>query len=420
MNHVQKIRRALTAIASADQGASFKSIIESDRECFHGLHVMYATRATTLDIQGIQLDKIERECPLLKSFFDGSGLLFYTDDIYQKSLTGNAPINMDFSVGLDKNVTDAIRLFVEGKQPSQPHNLYTLLHLVCGRGERSFNFDYFAYLSEEFEHFAKEGNNRPIQTLRALKKLDHFAPGALDESPGKPIFTLSEGEIDTIVQHMLDPAVLGAGMRHLQTRRLVTYAVLLKAALLSWRGKHRKPVQALEELVMFSLETLGRFPKTDVYFAWKLLGGAGEVPRFFTPVTQPTSKSLERLRSMSWDLTLFRMAELSSATPRTIGTHQADFFIPFVATYDGKFRDLVSACPLRAIVIDYSFKAVNLVFRDEMPFQLDLQAASERVMHQLNDPHASARRLHSDLDHEQLERAVRTLEQDVLAHLATR
>ncbi|MBR8070943.1 hypothetical protein KDW23_26950 [Burkholderia cenocepacia] len=420
MNNVEKIRRALTAIATAHHGASFQSIIESDRECFRGLHVTYATRATTLDIQDIQLDKIESECPLLKSFFDGTGLLFYTDEIYQQSLNGKAPIKIDFSISLDKNVTDAVRLFVEGKQPSQPQNLYKLLKLACGRGARSFNFDYFAYLSEEFEHFSVEGNNRPVQTLRALKKLDHFAPGALDESPGKPIFTVSEDEIDSIVQDTLKTVVFAEPMRYLQTRRLATYLVLLKAALLNWHGQQREPVQALEELVMFSLETLGKFPKAEIYFAWKLLGGAGEVPLFFTPVTQPTMKSLERLRSMSWDLTLFRMAELLSATPRTIGTGHADFFVPFVASYDGKFREMVDACPLQAIVIDYTFKAVNLVFRDEFPFQRDLSTASERVMRKLNDHQASARRLHSDLDHQQLEREVRTLEQEALAHLATR
>ncbi|WP_423762133.1 hypothetical protein [Burkholderia sp. NLJ2] len=379
----------------------------------------YATRATTLDIQDIQLDKIENECPLLKSFFDGTGLLFYTDDIYQQSLNGKAPIKIDFSISLDKNVTDAIRLFVEGKQPSQPQNLYKLLHLACGRGERSFNFDYLAYLSEEFEHFSVKGNNRPIQTLKALKKLDHFAPGALDEPPGKPIFTVSDDEIDTIVQDTLDTTVFSQPMHFLQTRRLATYVVLLKAALLNWHGQHSEPVQALEELVSFSLETLGKFPKAEIYFAWKLLGGAGEVPQFFTPVTQPTLKSLERLRSMSWDLTLFRMAELLSATPRSIGTNNADFFVPFVASYDSKFREMVDACPLRAIVIDYAFKVVNLVFRDELQFQLDLSTASERVMRKLNDQHASAHRLHRDLDHEQLERAMRTLEQDALAHLAT-
>ncbi|WP_155639027.1 hypothetical protein [Burkholderia cepacia] len=420
MNNVEKMRRALTAIATADRGASFINIIESDRECFRGLHVTYATRTTTLDIQDIQLDKIENECPLLKSFFDGTGLLFYTDDIYQKSLSGKTPINIDFSVSLDKNVTDAVRLFTEGKQPSQPENLYKLLHLVCGRGEKSFNFDYLAYLSEEFEHFSVEGNNRPIQTLRALKKLDHFAPGALDEPPGKPIFTASESKIDAIVQDTLNTAVFAEPMRYLQTRRLATYIVLLKAALLKWHGKYREPVQALEELVSFSLDTLGKFPKAEIYFAWKLLGGAGNVPQFFTPVTQPTLKSLDRLRSMSWDLTLFRMAELMSATPRTIGPDRADFFVPFVASYDGKFREMVDACPLQAIVIDYSFKVVNLLFRDEGPFQLDLSAASEQVMRKLNDQRASAHRLHRDLDHEQLERAMHTLEQEALAHLATR
>ncbi|KVX57043.1 hypothetical protein WL55_01785 [Burkholderia cepacia] len=81
---------------------------------------------------------------------------------------------------------------------------------------------------------------------------------------------------------------------------------------------------------------------------------------------------------------------------------------------------MVDACPLQAIVIDYSFKVVNLLFRDEGPFQLDLSAASEQVMRKLNDQRASAHRLHRDLDHEQLERAMHTLEQEALAHLATR
>lgn len=417
MKNIEKTRRALTAIATARQGASFKEIIESDRECFRGLHVTYATRATNLDIQDIRLDQIEAECPLLKSFFDGTGLLFYTDEIYRQSMKDRSPVAIDFSISFDKNVTDAIRLFVEGKQASQPENLYKLLHLVCGRGEKSFNYDFLAYLAEEFTHFTVEGNTRPIQTLRALKKLDYFAPDALRETPGRPSFNVSENEIDAVVQDTLKSLVFTEPMSHLQTRRLASHAVLLKAVLLSWQGSHQ-PLEALEQLVLFSLETLGKFPKVEIYFAWKLLRGAGKVPDFFAPIVKPSDKALSHLRGMSWDLTMFRMAEFMATTPRKVGPTPADFFVPFVASYDNKFRKIVDACPLRAIVVDHASKLVNLLFRDELLFQRDLLEASERVTQLLDDQHASSRRLSSSMDHAQLEQAVNELECEVQTYTA--
>jgi hypothetical protein len=116
----ERLRRVMTLVARAGDNISFRELIESDRKGFQGLKMAYATKAFETTILDVPIGEIEAQCSLVKSLFDGTGLLFYTDEIYEASLAGKANFHIDFSISLDKNVAEAIRLFAEKKQYSKP------------------------------------------------------------------------------------------------------------------------------------------------------------------------------------------------------------------------------------------------------------------------------------------------------------
>lgn len=416
MAHAQKdsllkFQYALTAIASAKPSDSFADIIADNRAHFAGLHIAYATKASELKVQDVNLDEITSECSLVSSFFCGSGLLFYTDEIYRQTLAGEAQICLDFSISLDKNVAEAVRLFAEGKQYSQPDNFGRLLHLLKGRGERSFNFDYLGYLVEESEHMALPGNRRPLATLTALKLLDHLSPQAWIEEGVKPEFTISRQQAELAAQTALTWVSTSGDMQQLQDRHVGIYALLLKAVALRWSNV--EPLEALAEVVKFSFDVLGKLAKFEIYFASKLLGCAGTVPPFFHPISSPTSKGVQSIRGISWDIAMFRMAELAAGSPRAQGTRQADFFVPLVASFDAKFKQLVQACPLKAIVLDPVTGQGNSIFWDELDFQHQLRHAAQRVKGIDQSGPAALKRQAAKLDVGRMRRAISELEQTV-------
>lgn len=172
---------------------------------------------------------------------------------------------------------------------------------------------------------------------------------------------------------------------------------------------------ALTEIVRFSIEIIGKFAKFEIYFAWKLLAEAEDVPEFFLPIIKPSPDSLTIVRSMAWDLAMFRMAELEATMQRQEGAKKADVFIPLVASYDRRFKTLVDACPLKAIVIDPIGKQVNSIFRDELSFQLHVNAAIDNdTLSRLANPASQLKRHAAELNVPRIRHSISELELEVL------
>jgi hypothetical protein len=371
MEKVIKMRKVMTAVAAAPPTKSFASIIDEERDAFQGIDVVYATRGHDSYIQQVRLDQIEATCPLVTSLFNGSGLLFYSDRIYRDMMRGPAPILLDFSVGLDKNICENLHCYVKNKGFSKVPEMLQLLKLMRGTGERDFNYDFLAYLVEEYDHIFVPNNDRPFNTLYALKVLDHMDLNTLMSFPRISISAATHDYALKAAHKTLSFFLANGSLADMQEQRQVGYLVLLKALQLHWAGTAAGT--ALGELAKFCFDEFGKFPKREIYFAWKLLGGDGQHYSFFAPAVQRTDASLKRLKGMSWDLTMLRWAEMMSYSQRTHAQGTADFFVPFVASMDQKFRDMVNACPLKAIIIDRKNKIINSVFSDEIRFQVRLQ-----------------------------------------------
>jgi hypothetical protein len=371
MNAVEKMRKVMTAIAAAGPSVSFASIIEDERDAFLGMHVTYSTYAHDSYIQQLKLQEIEQRCPLVTSLFDGSGLLFYSDRIYSDMRNGPAPILMDYSIALDKNICEILRCYVKNVGFSRPDDVYKLLQLMRGEEKPNFNYDFFSYLVEEYEHMSVPNNVRPFETLYALKLLDRLEISDFSSFPKLAIKDEAKDQAMLEAQQTMSWFFANDLLSEFRAGHRAVYAMLLKALLMKWSGASQET--ALAELAAFSLEVLGKFAKREIYFAWKMLGGDGQDYRFFAPAATPSRKSISNLMGMSWDLTMLRWAEMMSALQRAHADGVPDFFLPFVASADQRFRDMIAACPLKAIVLDRQNKIVNSVFRDEMDFQLRLQ-----------------------------------------------
>lgn len=410
---VMTMRIAMSAIAHASPHTSFGDIIQSELPAFRGKHVIYATHSTESHIQQLRIDRISEACPAVRSLFDGSGLLFYSDRVYADTLAGRAEIKLDYSIMLDKNVCEDVRRYVTGKSLSRHEAFRQLLTLVRGRGQSSFNYDYLAYLAEDFEHLHENGNERPLHTLRGLKRLDYLVEADLDAFPALTTSAQLAEKLDREVRELLSFLMREGALEQIHQYQSGGYAILLQAVLLRWEGVTQE--RALEKLIEFSLYALGKLAKMELYFAWKIFESGAALPNFFQPAIRPSSKALHAIRGMSWDLSLFRTAELMSAMRRDVDGCKPDFFIPLLASYDKKFADMVQACPLRAIVIDRQAKLVNSIFRDELAFQTAMKSAMENSRIDLGGSAAQARRYRQDVDEPHLRSVIAGLERRIAA-----
>lgn len=403
----------MTAIASVGPSTSFASIIEDERDAFLGMHVIYSTSAHDSYIHQLRLQEVELRCPFVTSLFEGSGLLFYSDRIYREMEKGPARILMDYSIALDKNICEIMRCYVNNVGFSRPDDVHKLLQLVRGIEKPNFNYDFFSYLVEESEHMSVPHNARPFETLYALKVLDRL--GASDFVGFPRLLVKSEVRQQAMMdaQQTMSWFFANDRLAEFRTGFRSVYAMLLKGLLIKWSGASQEAV--LAELAAFSLDVLGKFAKREIYFAWKMLGGDGHQYRFFAPAATPSRKSLSNLKGMSWDLTMLRWAEMMSALQRPHADGMPDFFLPFVASADRRFRDMIVACPLKAIVLDRKNKIVNSVFRDEMEFQIRLQEQVGKAGLSFGTSTDQGRRHNAPLRVGLIEDAIVALEKDAVS-----
>lgn len=414
MQELENLRRIIGLVANAGDDMSFRELIESDREGFSGLKMAYATKAFDTQILEVSLAEVEKRCPLVKSLFDGSGLLFYSDEVYKATLAGKAEIYSDFTISFDKNIAEEVRRFVAGKQCSKPDELYKLLLLTRGSVKNGFNYDFLSYLVEEYEQFLQTHNDRPFNTLLALKTLDYLQPDALENFPGKPNTRVSADVIAQDAYNTLNSIVFTEDMKYLQLKYKAMYAILLKAMLNKWKDIG-SPFDRLIETCKFSLEIIGKFSKMELYFAWKLLGGDGVKHAFFDPVSTPKKKSLAAMRGIAWDLSMFRMSETMAGFNRKIEGRRPDFFVPFLASLDGKFHKMLDACPLKAIIVSPKLQSINCIFRDEMMFQEAINEDTNILRDIVGDSALQRRRMSAGINPEIIHRSITELEAEVMA-----
>ena len=80
---IQRLQNLLNVISMHDPRHSFSSLVEENQSLFREFKVTYSSNNIETNFLNYSLSKIEKKCTTLKKFFYGSGLLFYSDDIYK-------------------------------------------------------------------------------------------------------------------------------------------------------------------------------------------------------------------------------------------------------------------------------------------------------------------------------------------------
>jgi hypothetical protein len=401
-----RLQSAVNAILLHEPANSFRNLIENNEELFKGFRLVYSTNNLDSEFSHSSLKEIEEHCPTLKKYFYGTGILFYSDELYAATKRqGRIEIPIDYSLSLDSNAAERFRVWENGGSLDKEEGRFEgLVKFIKEGKEQGFNFDYSFFIIENLIDSMRPENHRPFNTIRALKRFDHLEYEKDSFSIRNPKFleTLEESgkrAIDALHAFHSSKEIKG-----FLNRRKGLYLILLKAVLLR-EQKNLGLGKQLEMLVEYSLDALGAFAKTEIYFAWKLLKHGKDL-RFFDPVSQLGKKSLHRIKGMAWDMFAIRYQE-TLASKSNIG----DFYVPFFASFDNRFVELAQACPIRAVLIDDVDKRVMTIHLDEYEFMVDLnQSITTELNHRLQDPAEKIKRMSERPTEEELDKRAAELE----------
>lgn len=393
-----RLQLAFNLVVHHDSVLSFSDLIEPNRDVFTGFKLVYSTNHLEGDFAHTSLKAIEEQCPTLKKYFYGSGLLFFSDELYDKTWREErVQLPIDYSLSLDSNAAERFRIWEDGSYlNTSEKDFETLVRFIKDGPGSGFNFDYSFFIIENYYDSMKPENHRPFNTIRALKRFDHLAYDRASFCVTKPVFNETRSQAGQRAIKTLHAFHSSPEIRAFQQRRILLYVVLLKAVILN-QDKKGSIESKLAELISFCLFSLEKFPKTELYFAWKLMK-YGKSLRFFDPVSQIGKKTKAKIKGMSWDIFALRYQETMASKGNS-----GDFFIPFFASFDNRFVELANACPIRAVLIDELGENVITIQLDELEFQTELNnSMSVELLHELNDSHKKLERMKKPLTEDKL------------------
>src|SRR5450830_928337 len=310
----------------------------------------------------------------LKKILLWNRLNFFSNDLYSKTrLHGSIEIPIDYSLSLDSNAAEKFRIWENGGSLDKEQSRFEELIRFIKEGEtKGFNFDYSFFIIENLIDSMKENNHRPFNTIRALKRFDYLEYDKRLFNFLNPVFKENREQSGKRAIEALHFFHSTNEIQMLINRRKGLYLILLKAVLMREQNTNSLK-DNLKILIAFSLNTLGAFAKTEIYFAWKFLK-YGKDFKFFESISQLNKKSLHKIRGMAWDLFAIRYQE-------TLASHSknSDFFIPFFASFDNKFVEFAKACPIRALIVDDQDKRVMTIYLDEHEFIVSHNSKFHRV-----------------------------------------
>ena len=147
----ERLQRAMNEIVFHSPERSFSELIDDKRTLFKGFKLIYSTNHLDGDFAKSSLKSIEDECPVLKKYFYGNGLLFFTDELYDKTKDkGKITIPIDYSLSLDSNAAERFRAWEDGKSLDKSIDDFDKLVRFIKDGEgHGFNFDYSFFFNRK-------------------------------------------------------------------------------------------------------------------------------------------------------------------------------------------------------------------------------------------------------------------------------
>ncbi|MDJ0662702.1 MAG: hypothetical protein QNJ42_24935 [Crocosphaera sp.] len=388
--------KAIWLIISHEPTQSFNDLIEPNLDIFSNFRLMYSTNNIVSDFGHISLDKIEQECISLNKFFYGSGLLFFSQDIYELNRQGKiATIKIDYSLSLDSNIMERFRIYENGGKVEPKEKFDDLIQFIK---KYQFSFDYGFFCLENLQ-VIKQHNERPFNTLRAIIRCDPLNTIPLDrETAGKIAIT----KMYSSDNERIHP--------HFWIRRKIIYLLLLKAIQVNWKTKGQVDSN-LRVMIKFCFDKVSKYAEKEIYLTWKLFK-YGKSLRFFDGVSQWSTRILSKIKGMSWDYLLIEYQATLAYHP-SLGN---DFFIPFFASFDARFIELFEACPIRCLLFDDTNGKAYTLFMDHLEFWEDIKKAIKgdyKLIEKFTDQQEILKRSNSQLDINTLDFEILKLEESI-------
>jgi hypothetical protein len=254
----------------------------------------------------------------------------------------------------------------------------------------------------------QENNRRPLNTLVAFKMLDHLDWQAFHADPTQfrfnaPIEDLRE-RLEPQAEDFLTSLHASPLVLKREAMALGTQALLFRFANL-WHATRKPDARAvLSGLVEFSILELGWLPLSELTLIWSAIN-TKQIAPFVGPIINPSTEFRKKVSGMAWDMTHLRALQDAARQ-----TELSSFFIPYFASLDARWRELLRLNPIRIMLVDDTKRLANFSRTRDTEFQRLLsEMMSERVAAEMTKEKIQARRL-----------AARDMDREAMAQIAER
>ena len=244
-------------------------------------------------------------CEYISPYFGGDHLVFIDGELSDGLTSGKESFfHIDYSIGFDLNVVAELRAlcFKKGSAGSRDKLLDILRHKV----KYTLNTDHIGYLFEEFSHSGSFSsiNNRPLESLAALKMLDHLKWDGGDDR--NISFDCSESHARDIAISIIKDDRLITVIQTAIPRQMLLNALLLKTHLNV--RKNLSPIDNFRDVLKLCVLDFGVVAKMELFFVYQIVFSS-TCRDFSFPIYQATADRAKKIRGMSWDLQVFRLHE---------------------------------------------------------------------------------------------------------------
>lgn len=239
-------------------------------------------------------------------------------------------------------------------------------------GSYDFNFIFFENAIEY-----EKGNDYPVRKIAAMLILKDVFDGKLFNY--KNIFYFDDVEkirtytdtSKTLWKSYMDSDV----MKNFSFQHTCHYLVLLRFYTIYWENADQSEERIFTRLVLFIKKNFKKLPIKSLYFCWKILKIyknelQNEKYSMFTekPLVSLKSKSLKRLKALSWDTHTYRFFE-SFSTEKFEGKPNL-IYLPLLTSLDKKMVKTIANCPIQSIYYHPKQGRVEMIFEDEKEFSI--------------------------------------------------
>jgi hypothetical protein len=302
-------------------------------------------------IPGMSLNRTFSSGASVRSLFKSERVLLIDEVTYKDTLSGEAKIPLDYSIGLDTQSLSYISPYIEGRFSKLPEDFQEVFEFIA---QDNVNVDPIPYVMENLKNITDPKNHdvifHKIKGYEVLRTIDvkHLTHDKKVRS------NVSDQELNLRAQSFL--AKILYDMEHQAHEETIRrheeiYCLLLKMISLQLNPKKLSLTEKIDRFLNFLHYDFSCLMLREAVIAFNYFE-FGQNLLFFGKIqirsagsSAATEKFFKVIDGMAWDLWHTRMMEeMLGVLPNT----DARYFIPSILTFDKKFIEIIDLLPLRS------------------------------------------------------------------------